>query len=302
MLLRIQRLTERLLFLTLLHRRKLATNLCHVLALFTLLTPTIVWAHQFGIVTAEEAKIYADVERTSPIGYVRRGKKIKLSNIAKNKGSVYATVVSGKLAYISVTDVNTEIEDLDSTRLVAERFQKAANKKSDSIYSLGLFQYSSIISQTASSGPTKDKDTVNWIGAGIKGEMKLAPRVDLQILVQGMQAKNQELETWKMVGAGAGFGYRLVDFDKFQVRLLSEILFIPFASYELMGAYRIRGYGASVGGGLDTTLKLGEHWGVQVMAIYQYMKLGGYKPPVGQLYDAPSFFGVKLGGNLNYSF
>lgn len=280
----------------------IASKRCHILIVLTLVLPSLTWAVQSGIVMPDKAYIYADPERSSPIGFVRRGKKLKLSSIAKNKGSVYATIVSGKVAYISVTDVNTEVEDLESERLVAERFRKVATKKTTSSYSVGAFQYSSIISQKASNGPTKDKDTVNWIGAGIKGEIILSPKIDLQILFQGMQAKNEELETWRIFGVGGAVGYRLVDFSRFQIRLLGEMQLIPFATYELEGAYRIRGYGASFAGGLDTTIKFTNHWGLEMMALYQYIGLGGFDPPENQVYESPSYMGLRLGANLTYLF
>ncbi len=275
---------------------------CQFAVLLAVLVPNISWAIQKGIVMPEKAYIYADPERTSPIGYVRRGKKLKLSSIAKNKGSVYATVVSGKVAYIAVTDVNTELEDLDSERLVAERFQKVATKKITSGYSLGVFSYSSVLSQTNSSGPTKNNESVNWIGASLKGEIVVAPRFDVLVLVQGMQAKNAEIETWRSFSVGVGAAYRLVNFDKFQVRMIGDVQAIPFSTYELIDMFRIRGYGASVAGGMDTMIKFSQHWAIEFSALYQYMKLSGFNPPEGQVYDSPSYMGVKLGGNISYLF
>jgi uncharacterized small protein (DUF1192 family) len=298
----IQSLSKTLAFLGVEILRLSASKKCQLLLVLTLITPYLAQASQLGIVMPEKAYIYADPDRTSPIGFVRRGKKLKLSSIAKNKGSVYATVVSGKLAYIGVTDVNTEIEDLESERLVAERFQKVATKTSTSSYSFGAFQYSSILSQENSSGPTKNKESVNWIGVGIKGEIILSPRWDLQILGQAMQAKNAELETWRVFSVGAAAGYRLIDLSKFQVRMLGEMQLIPFATYELVDAFRIKGYGVSVAGGLDSTIKFSTHWGLEIMALYQYIRLSGFEAPENQLYDAPSYIGLRLGANLTYIF
>lgn len=279
-----------------------ASIYCQILLVFSLVIPSISWAVQMGIVMPEKAFIYADIERTSPIGFVRRGKKLKLSSIAKNKGSVYATVVSGKVAYISVTDVNTQVEDLESERLVAERFQKAATKKLTSSYSAGVFSYSSILTQANSSGPTKNNESVNWIGVGIKGELVAAPRFDIQVLLQAMQAKNAELETWRVFSAGVGAAYRLIDFSNFRIRMIGELQAVPFSTYELIDAFRIRGYGGSVAGGMDVNLKFTQNWGLEVLALYQYVKLTGFKPPKTQVYDSPSYMGVRLGANLTYMF
>jgi hypothetical protein len=211
-------------------------------------------------------------------------------------------VVSGKVAYISVTDVNTQVEDLESERLVAERFQKAATKKLTSSYSAGVFSYSSILTQANSSGPTKNNESVNWIGVGIKGELVVAPRFDIQVLLQAMQAKNAELETWRVFRAGVGAAYRLIDFSNFRIRMIGELQAVPFSTYELIDAFRIRGYGGSVAGGMDVNLKFTQNWGLEVLALYQYVKLTGFKPPKTQVYDSPSYMGVRLGANLTYMF
>lgn len=276
-----------------------ASKMGHILVLFALLMPSLSWAIQNGIVMAEKAFIYADPDRTSPIGFVSRGKKLKLSSISKKQGSVYAVVVSGKIAYISVRDVSTELEEVQGTRLVAERFQEVAKKKSTNSYSVGAYQYSSIITQTESSGPTQDKDSVNWIGATLKGEMELSARTDLQIFLQYMTA-SEDIESWAMFSLGAGAAYKVVDYSNWQVRLVGEFQLIPFTSYELEDSFRIRGRGISLGGGLDTRLKLSQRWGLEGSVIYQYIKTMGFSAPDTQVYSNPSYMGLRLGANLTY--
>ncbi len=88
-----------------------------------------VWAAQEAIVIADRAVIYADKTMSSPVGYILRGKKVTIGEIPRNKARLYPIVVSGRVAYIRVTDVSTEIDNLDTNRLVAERFLRAARKK-----------------------------------------------------------------------------------------------------------------------------------------------------------------------------
>src|SRR5680860_266278 len=105
-----------------------------------------------ALVMSDRAVIYADQEMTSPIGYVPRGKKIKVGEVARNKAQVYPIIVSGKLAYIRVIDVSTEKDQLDSTRLVAERFQKATKHDPKTRTTLSYFSYTSQISLDTDNG------------------------------------------------------------------------------------------------------------------------------------------------------
>ena len=63
------------------------------------------FAVQDAIVRAKKAIIYTDKERTSPIGFIKRGRKIKVGEIPRAKGTVLPVVVSGRVCYIKIVDL-----------------------------------------------------------------------------------------------------------------------------------------------------------------------------------------------------
>src|SRR5687768_7328928 len=90
---------------------RLKLGLALIISLFVC---PVLWASQEAIVTADQAVIYADEQMKSPLGYVKRGKKIKVGEVARNRAQVYPIIVSGKIGYIRVLDVSTERDALDS--------------------------------------------------------------------------------------------------------------------------------------------------------------------------------------------
>ncbi len=250
---------------------------------------------------AEKAVIYADEQMSAAVGFVRKGKKIKVGDIPRNRAQVYPIIVSGKVAYIRTIDVNTEKESVDSNRLVAERFQKGTQEEHKQNYSLNFFNYSTQIGLNEENGDLKDKDALTWYGAGLRGGLQLSPSWDLDIIFNFLTGKAEE-ETFRMVEFGAGGALRIIDVGRFKLRLTGQFLAVPFASYALGSEYRVNGYGFSTGAGLSATYRFGKSWGLEAFGGMYYTKLSGFSPPEPDKEINPTFVGSRLGGALNYQF
>lgn len=289
---------ERLLLL----RFQLVRKLPRLCVLFTvcIFAPDL-WAIQDALVIAERAVIYADEQMSAPVGYVRKGKKIKVGDIPRNRAQVYPIIVSGKVAYIRVNDVNTQKESVDSTRLVAERFQRGTIQEYKSNYSLSFFNYSTQISLDKPNDKVSDKDPVTWYGAGIRGGVQYTSRWDLDLMLNVLNGK-AERETFRMVEFGAGMAARIIDQNRFQLRLLLQGLIVPFASYALGDKFRVNGYGFTTGAALSATYRFGKSWGMEAFGGMYYTKLSGFNSPEPYREIAPSFVGNRLGLALNYQF
>lgn len=76
--------------------------------LFTLLLtlPAQLLAAQIAVVTSPKAVIFSDQRLTTPIGYVSYGKKISVGDIEKKDGTILPIVISGRVAYIQIKDIN----------------------------------------------------------------------------------------------------------------------------------------------------------------------------------------------------
>lgn len=84
-----------------------------LLVIFFLLSSPLALAAEVAVVVKEKAILYSDMELTIPIGYIRKGKKIKIGKVARKRGTVLPTVASGRVVYIKSDDVQS-VEQLAS--------------------------------------------------------------------------------------------------------------------------------------------------------------------------------------------
>ncbi len=80
------------------------------------------WANQTAIVDSLRAVIYADLERESPIGYVRKGKELLVGNVKRRNGTMLPVMVNGQVAWIKVVDIYlpSEKKSYDDPRTITE--------------------------------------------------------------------------------------------------------------------------------------------------------------------------------------
>lgn len=259
------------------------------------------WASQEAMVLVDRAVIYSDQEMTSPIGYISRGKKVKVGEIPRNKAQVYPIIVSGKVAYIRVLDVTTEKESMDSTRLTAERFQKTAEPPFSSRISLAYLGYSSTVSMDKENVSIKDQDSLFWNGVTLRGDVLFKSRWDVEIISNFLTTEKGR-ETINMVEFGVGGGLRIIDADRFKVRLEGQLLSIPFSTYSIGSSQRLKSFGYSAGGGMNIAMILGEHWGLDLFGGVFYTKLLGFDPPAPYNDISPSFTGMRGGAGFTWKY
>ena len=257
------------------------------------------WAAQEAIVTSEKAVIYADEQLTSPVGFVRRGKVVTIGDVARNKKRVYPIIVSGKIAYIRVADVNSENEGEASHVIVAERFQKATQPQEKNNYSVSLFNYATQITVSKENDQLKNKATVNWYGFGIRGGAIMTKKWDMEVLMNIMSA-NAEDEVFRVLEIGLGGAARIIDTSRFKFKAFVQLIGIPFATYALADEFRVNGYGFSSGGGGSMTMRMGNNFGLEVYGGLYYTKISGFSSSKPYNPTAPSFVGSRVGVGLNY--
>ena len=81
--------------------------------LILLFLPSLVFAYQIAYVNKSRALIYADEELKIPVGYLSKGKKIKVGDIKRNKGTALPVVLSERVFYIKVEDLLLKSEKSD---------------------------------------------------------------------------------------------------------------------------------------------------------------------------------------------
>lgn len=257
------------------------------------------WAIQDALVMKEKAVVYADEKMTSPIGFIRRGKKIKVGDIPRNKAQVYPVLVSGKMAYIRVIDVSTEKESVDADRLTAERFMKATKPKYRTRFILSYLSYSSQISQKVNNDGLEDGDPLAWMGGSMRGEIRTQGSLDFLLIGNYLGAKENR-EEFSMVELGIGAGWRFLEFSRFSLRARAEALFVPFAMYSVGSDFRKRSMGFTLGAGLDAHYQLTENFGIEVAAGIYSTRLGEFDLPAPYKSVSPSFAGTRTSFGMTY--
>lgn len=255
------------------------------------------WASQEAMILADRAVIYSDMEMTSPIGYISRGKKIMVGDIPRNKAQVYPVVVSGKVAYVRVIDVTTEKESMDSTRLTAERFQKSAQAVLEGKVMLGYFAFAS----TIDIDQKLQDDSFLWHGGTLRGEVFLKHRFDLQLMVNWMQTQTDGIK-FRAFEIGGGAAFRIIDARRFVFRLNAQLMGIPYSSYAIGDAFRVNSYGFTAGGGADATIYFSDNWGVELYGGVYRTSLLEFNPPKPYKNIEPVFTGVRAGLGINYRY
>jgi hypothetical protein len=261
--------------------------------------PHILWAAQEAKVISKRAIIYADKKMTKPVGYVRRGKVVRIGDIARTKAKLYPIVVSGKVAYILSSDLAPVVESLEESQLVSKRFTKGTGKKLKNNYTASLFNYSSQISIQNQNDQLSNKDSVNWQGIELRGETQIDPQLDLAVLLNFLNSQGFS-EKFKMIELGLGASYRLLDLKRFRVKLYAQTLAIPFASYELGDQFRVNSYGLSVGTGINTSYLFDAQWGAELFGGVHYSRLMIFNVPAPYDQISPSFLGTRLGIGVSY--
>ena len=258
-------------------------------------------ASQSAIIIAEEAVIYSDPEMTGPIGYISKGKKVIVGEIARNNAQVYPIIVSGKIAYIRVVDISSEKENTDSERLTAERFQKSAFILPESKFSMSYFLFSSEIDSTFSNGDAKDGDVFLWQGVSVKGEVLVAKVFDVEAIVN-YQSASFDNETYQSLEIGPGLSYRFLRIKKFLARLEAQLLAIPYSSYSLGEDFRINSYGYSMGAGLNLSYYFKKKLALEAYGGMYRTELGKFKTPSPYRDTSASFVGNRFGIGLSVTY
>lgn len=270
--------------------------------LILLFWSSLVLAAQEAIVTAEKAVIYADQLMTSPLGYVSQGKKIKVGEIPRNNAQVYPVIVSGKVAYIRVIDVSTEKMDMESKKLVADRFVRAQNVvKAKKFTSLSYLQYASQISLDKQPGALQDKDSLSWQGVALRSGVYLSHRWDFQVVGNYMKTKEGS-ESFTAAELGVGVGFKVVETRRFFFKWVTDFLAIPFANYSQGTLFRVNGYGFSVGSGLAVNYLFGKYWGLTAQGGFYHTRIMGLSLPSGFDNISPAFTGTRLSLGMSYYF
>ncbi len=258
-------------------------------------------AAQDAVVISNKAVVYSDLQMTSPVGFIQKGKKIRVGDIPRNNAQLYPIVVAGRIGYIRILDVSTEKERIDAPFLTAERFKKTIREMPESKFSASFIGYSSVINSTKVNADTKNGDLLNWIGVSGKAEALVFKRTDVQIIANYLQTSSSD-ETYEIMEVGVGGAYRFFSARKFLIKLEAHALGIPYSSYSIGSDFRIKSYGFSFGGGPNITYLFNNGAGLELFGLLYRTELLGFDLPEPYQNTAVSFTGARIGLGFNVTF
>lgn len=261
----------------------------------------VLWASQDAMVIADKAIIYSDKEMTSPLGYVVRGKKLKVGEVPRNKAQVYPIVVSGRVGYVRVIDVTTEKESMDSDRLVAERFTRSTKSRVQAYYTLSYYSFNSTLTSDEENGEIRDGDALRWDGLSFKGAAIFKKDWEFQILFNYMQTGKGD-EMFRTIEFGAGGAYRLINQRKFILKAEAHLLTVPYARYEVDKGTEVNSWGFTAGAALNAHYMFDENWGMEGFFGAYYTRIMEFEAEAPFEDFAPTFVGNRIGIGLNYTY
>lgn len=253
------------------------------------------WAAQEAIVINEKAIIYSTRQMQAPIGYVSRGKKVLIGEVAQNNNQVYPIVVSGKIAYIKAADLSFELDQ--NQNFTATRFYELTKESYRTHYSLGFVNYSS---QSKSTSTGLD-ESFNWYGYQLKGETHYSSCWGVHIFTTGLWATKGE-EQFRSIELGVGGSYMLFEIRKLKLNFFMQALGIPFANYARGSKFRVNGGGYGGGLGMSATYDVQSRWGVEGSFGIYHTRLMGFDTPEDFESPDPKFSGARTVLSAYYRF
>lgn len=266
---------------------------------------TSAFAAQWATVLSEKAIIYADREMQVPIGFISKGKKVRVGEVKRNYGKLLPVVVQGKIAYIKVSDINsnTKLTDLQSAVERVKSGSKNVDSKRLSLIYSGYASFISINESESYTGETYKSDLFYFSGGGLRGYVDSDDKSSTwRVTLDHIATKVKDNE-FRILFLTTEYGYNFLNYDNLTLRPYGGASLIPYSQYSYSSLFTVNGYGAGVSAGLELVLKFKNSIGLHFDGNYQYSKLF-YRLPSQTNIDKyePSFNGIKFTAGVSFSF
>ena len=257
-----------------------------------LLMSALSWAAVDAVVIAEKAVVWADIQRSAPLGYLAKGKIIRVGELTRNKNQVVAIAISGRIGYISTDDISFDLDPKAAPEERRyERFKDVANKKDGTLFMFGVTGFNATERKNTADG--RRGDNWNFIGGTIKGEVATSvERLGIIFIGDYLYAENKP-ETFRVFDLSLGVSFALINAK--YVKLKAEVagIVVPYVQYESDPLFTLNGYGygAIAQGALD--IFFNEQWGVEGSLGIQTLQFNGIDRPAPFTDFSPLFSGTR---------
>lgn len=273
--------------------------------LIILLLSTSLHAAQWATVTVEKAIVYSDTEMTSPIGYIKKGKRIRVGSKSRRGGRLYPMVIKKRIAYIKVDSVSTsnKLVDLQSASARIKKAEVQTDEKRVGLFYSGYASFIGIDQESSFSNDTYSDDVFYFNGFGLRGYLsKQNSRTTWRVSLESSSTSTLKNELY-FLGLSADYAFDLIKFDNYVFRGYAGLEVIPFAQYSYEDLFTVNGYGGGARAGLEMEVKFKNSFGLHVDGGYGFKKLFFSLPDSTNIDEFnPTFNGVVFSASISYAY
>ena len=261
-----------------------------------------VMAAQWAKVISEKAIIYADQKQTAPIGYLVKGKKVRVGEVVRHHGELLPIVVTGKIAYIKVTDLDISF----STELLVSPAERLSNKANEKIIEQRLaITYAALATNV---DVADSQESVVFSGGGLRGYLvDLKKRRSWRIGVDLLTVSVLDNYSFDIFSVTGEYAIHLLQSGSYDFHFYGGLSLIPYAQFSSKGDFKENGYGAGASAGVEMIFKFTDSVGFHFDGNYQYSQLiFPLNPSVKNALNVdkyePTFGGFKFSAAISFLF
>lgn len=267
------------------------------------------FAAQFAYIFAQKAVIYADAEMSAPIGYLPKGTKIRVGEVARNKGRVLPTVINGKIAYVKTDDIQSSLNSTVSS--TSERIKENTKKKRHNRIELAgvifntTMENKTLLTRTSNGQSLLGKKEVEFEFQGVsfkrhllRPKQKVTYRGELSYLV----GSYQQIKV-SMLNINLDIAVDALDTNFLDLRFYVGLAATPFSQLEVGSLFTKNGFGYGAYAGVDVAFHLGKKISIHLDGRYSKMALSSFKLPSGiDGKFSPTFTGPSFLAGISYTY
>ncbi|MFT6631106.1 MAG: hypothetical protein ACJAS4_001053 [Bacteriovoracaceae bacterium] len=260
-------------------------------------------AAKWGTVIVEKAKIFSDVEMTSVIGYIKKGKEIRVGEVPKNKARLLPIIVSNKIAYIQVKDIKTGA-DIKTLKSVSQRIRDKMSEKTG-VGRIGIYggtYYGFLLNNEFEDSIGND---LFFFDFGLRGYYtNLKTEKGFRVSVGHASAKKGDSQI-SVSSVGVSYNFSGIKYPDFNLNFYAGGILSPIVEYKEGNDFKINGqaFGGEIGA--EMRFSLSDKLSLHVGGNYQLLKFVNMALPENNLYPEefnPIVNGVKVIGALTYEY
>ena len=258
---------------------------------------------EWAVVRSEKAVVYADAQMSASIGFLSKGRKIRVGEKPKNKGRVVPIIIQKKIAYIKLVDIERSPKE-SAVADVASRFNESSAKKLASNKFAVILGSSLASVYFPESATADDQYNIMFFGGGVRMYREEENSTSGVKGTLEYMTGTRDKEKISFLAIPFDYYYKILRRDFLELHLFGGLNLMPFAEYKLSDDFTLNGYGYGVQAGSEFLFKFSS-FTIHVEAAYHYNKLMGFKLPDNELYPAklePTINSFSLKGLVSFNY